>query len=73
MSEPNAQDASAAEFEEFKAWKAAQAAANEPAKPVEYYVHLANGDVVTLDQEAVDQAGSHYDGIEVIAKYQVGA
>lgn len=40
-------------------------------KAVEYYVHLASGDVVTLPAEAAAQ--SHVNGVAVIGKYQVGA
>lgn len=39
-------------------------------KAVEYYVHLADGNVVTLPADKVD---SHVDGVAVIGKYQVGA
>jgi hypothetical protein len=38
---------------------------------LEYYVHLADGNVVTLP--AADASNSHVDGVAVIGKYQVGA
>jgi hypothetical protein len=37
---------------------------------VEDYVHLADGNVVTMPQGEV---GTHVDGVAVIGKYQVGA
>jgi hypothetical protein len=66
------QEATAAEFEEFKRWKDAQSAAAEADRPREYYVHLADGNTVVLGQEALDSAGSHYEGIQIIATYTVG-
>jgi hypothetical protein len=43
----------------------------EANKPAEYYVHLADGNVVTMKDE--ESSGSHVDGIQVIARYLVGA
>jgi hypothetical protein len=37
---------------------------------VEYYVHLADGKVVTMPQNEV---ASHVDGVQVIGKYRIGA
>lgn len=45
----------------------AEAEAN---KPPEFYVHLANGEVVTLAPPESDQ--SHVNGVQVVARYQVG-
>lgn len=39
-------------------------------KAIEYYVHLADGNVVTLPADQAAQ--SHVDGVAVIGKYQVG-
>jgi hypothetical protein len=61
-----------AEYQEFLAQKRASEAAQAASAP-EFYVHLADGNVVKLSQEDSDAAGSHYDGIAVIARYQVGA
>ena len=61
------------QYEAFLKWQAAQSAEEEAAKPKEYYVHLADGNVVQLSQEDADNAGTHYDGVQVIAKYEVGA
>lgn len=46
--------------------------AGEPAPPtgLEYYVHLADGNVVKL---AESEISSHISGVAVIAKYLVGA
>jgi hypothetical protein len=40
-------------------------------KALEYYVHLADGNVITLP--AAEASNSHVDGVAVIGKYQVGA
>jgi hypothetical protein len=40
-------------------------------KVLEYYVHLADGNIVTLP--AALASNSHVDGVAVIGKYQVGA
>lgn len=69
MSEPT-QDA---EYQEFKAWKAAQDAAKQSVQPIEYYVHLADGSTVQMAADALAAAGSHVDGVQIIAQYQVGA
>jgi hypothetical protein len=60
------------DYEEYKAWKAQQEANAEAAKPAEYYVHLADGQVVQLDESALAEAGSHVNGVQVIASYRVG-
>jgi hypothetical protein len=41
----------------------------EQAKPEEWYVHLADGQVVILP---ADEVSTSYDGIQVIGKYRVG-
>jgi hypothetical protein len=61
------------EYQEFLAFKNQKAAKAEADKPKEYYVHMADGNVVTLSQEESDATGSHYDGIAVVNRYQVGA
>jgi hypothetical protein len=48
----------------------AQPVVQDAVKAVEYYVHLADGNVVTLPADQID---SHVDGVAVIGKYQVGA
>jgi len=46
-------------------------AVEDAVKAIEYYVHLADGNVVKLP---ADQAATtHVDGVAVIGKYQVGA
>jgi hypothetical protein len=62
-----------AQYQAFLAWQAAQDAANAPAKPVEYYVWLASGKIVTLSDADLVSAGSHVDGVEIVARYLVGA
>lgn len=57
----------------FQAWKAEQAKANEPARPAEFYTHLADGRVVTLTEDELRETGSHYEDVEIIGRYQVGA
>jgi hypothetical protein len=42
----------------------------EAKKPPQFYVHLANGDVVTL--EPPESESSHHNGVQIIARYQVG-
>jgi len=42
----------------------------EANRPPEFYVHLADGQVLTLSAEEAE--ASHVDGIQVIARYQVG-
>lgn len=68
-------DPDVAEYQEFQAWKKAQAAAaaaEEAAnKPTEFYVHLADGTTQVLSEE--ESAASHVDGVQVIARYLVGA
>lgn len=63
-----------ADYQAFLAWKAqqAQAAQAEEAanQPAQYYVHLADGRVEVLGEEEASQ--SHYNGVRVIDKYQVG-
>lgn len=59
------------EYQDFLNWKAAQAqAAQAENKPVQYYVHLADGRVEVLGEEEASQ--SHYEGVRIIDKYQVG-
>lgn len=58
---------------DFEAWKAARDAAEQAARPRQYYVHLADGQVVTLGQDELNAAGSHVNGIAVTATYEVGA
>lgn len=48
----------------------ADEAAAEANKPPEWYVHLADGSVHVLSGS--DAESSHIDGIQVIARYQVG-
>jgi len=62
LSSPEAQAALA----EIQAEKDAEAN-----KPPEFYVHLANGNVKVLSAE--ESEASHVDGIQVIARYQVGS
>lgn len=65
---------SSAEMEEFRAWKASQAP-QQPEQPSEkeYYVHLASGDTVRLKESDEGFGATHYDGIQVIGTYEVGA
>jgi len=39
-------------------------------KAAEFYTHLADGRVVTLPEDQAAQ--SHYEGVRIIDKYQVG-
>ena len=65
-------DAEYQEFLAFKAAKEAAAKAEEAAnQPVQYYTHLADGRVEVLD--AVQAGQSHYEGVRIIDKYEVGA
>jgi hypothetical protein len=66
-------DMTDADFAAFQEWKASRDAAEAEVKPREYYVHLADGNVVTLSEEDSDATGTHYDGIAVIGRYEVGA
>ncbi len=61
-----------ADYQEFLAQKRAREAAEAAGAP-EFYLWLADGNVVTLSQEDSDAAGSHVDGVAVVARYQVGA
>lgn len=45
----------------------AEAEAN---KPPEFYVHLANGEVKVMAPP--ESEASHVDGVQVVARYQVG-
>jgi hypothetical protein len=56
---------------EYQAFLAAKKAEADASQPKEYYVHLANGSVLTLPED--DSAISHIEGVEVIARYLVGA
>jgi len=58
------------EYAEFLAFKASKAQAEEAAKPPTFYVHTADGKVHVLSQE--DSEASHVEGVQVIARYQVG-
>jgi hypothetical protein len=67
MSEPTPD----ADYVAFQEWKAAQAKVAEAVdKPVEYYVHLADGSVDVMPEAEAE--GTHVDGVAVIGKYQVG-
>jgi len=59
-------------YQAYLAQKKADEAAVSAQSP-EFYVHLADGSVVKLSSADADEAGSHYDGIAVIARYLVGA
>jgi redox-sensitive bicupin YhaK (pirin superfamily) len=60
------------QYQAFLDWQASQKAAAEAEQPKEtrYYVHLADGRVEVLGEEEASQ--SHYEGVKVIDKYQVG-
>lgn len=59
------------QYQAFLAWQAAQEAAQHAeTAPAQFYVHLADGRVEVLGEEEANQ--SHYDGVRVIDKYQVG-
>lgn len=49
----------------------AQPAVQDAEKAVEYYIHLADGNVVTLPADQAES--SHVNGVAVIGKYQVGS
>jgi hypothetical protein len=59
------------DYAAFLAWRDAQKSQAEPeqSKETRYYVHLADGRVEVLNEEAASQ--SHYDGVKVIDKYAV--
>jgi hypothetical protein len=65
--------ANPADDAEYQKYLADKKAAEEPAEASRYYVHLADGSVVVLDQDEADETGTHHDGIAVIGKYKVGA
>lgn len=58
-----------ADYQAFLEWKKAQVPPAETG-PIQYYVHLADGRVEVLGEEEAGQ--SHYEGVRVIDKYQVG-
>ncbi len=72
-SEPDLK-ASSLEYEEFLAYRSAKADAEASAPgPPEYWVHLADGQVITAGEDDEGFADSHVGGVQVIGRYQVGA
>ena len=64
----------AAEYKEFQAYRKAKADAEASAPgPPEYWVHLADGQVITAGEDDEGFADSHVSGVQVIGRYQVGA
>ena len=71
MSEPTPDVKPDADYQAFLEWQKAQKVASEEVdKPVEYYVHLADGSVHVIPEAEAE--GTHVDGVAVIGKYQVG-
>ena len=58
---------------EYQAYLASKRDAEKAEETPEFYVHLADGNVVKLSDADLAAAGSHYDGIAVVASYRVGA
>ena len=58
---------------EYQAYLASKQAAEKAEETPEFYVHLADGNVVKLSDDDLAAAGSHYDGIAIVNSYRVGA